>query len=47
MLQQILVAGKHKNAITNYLSFENELESSFVKLANHVHQYLFHQKKWR
>ncbi|MFM9161256.1 MAG: AAA family ATPase, partial [Dolichospermum sp.] len=30
---------------SNYLSFENELESSFVKLADHVHQYLFHQKK--
>lgn len=29
---------------SNYLSFENELESSFVKLADHVHQYLFHQK---
>ena len=29
---------------SNYLSFENELESSFAKLANHVHQYLFHQK---
>jgi hypothetical protein len=43
--RQYISISREKYVIpSNYLSFENELESSFVKLADHVHQYLFHQK---
>jgi predicted nucleic acid-binding Zn-ribbon protein len=43
--RQYISLSREKYVIpSNYLSFENELESSFVKLADHVHQYLFHQK---
>ena len=44
--RQYISLSREKYVIpSNYLSFENELESSFVKLADHVHQYLFHEKK--
>jgi hypothetical protein len=43
--RQYISISREKYVIpSNYLNFENELESSFVKLADHVHQYLFHQK---
>ncbi|MBE9231554.1 AAA family ATPase [Cuspidothrix issatschenkoi LEGE 03284] len=43
--RQYISLSREKYVIpSNYLSFENELESSFAKLANHVHQYLFCEK---
>ncbi|MEA5529327.1 AAA family ATPase [Dolichospermum sp. UHCC 0684] len=43
--RQYISLSREKYVIpSNYLSFENELESSFAKLADHVHQYLFCEK---
>jgi hypothetical protein len=44
--RQYISLSREKYVIpSNYLSFENELESSFAKLADHVHQYLFFCEK--
>jgi hypothetical protein len=43
--RQYISISREKYVIpSNYLSFENELESSFAKLADHVHQYIFCEK---
>ncbi|MBS3027828.1 MAG: AAA family ATPase [Dolichospermum sp. DET50] len=43
--RQYISLSREKYVIpNNYLSFDNELENNFSQLADHVHQYLFHQK---
>ncbi|MBE9056773.1 AAA family ATPase [Sphaerospermopsis sp. LEGE 08334] len=43
--RQYISLSREKYVIpSNYLSFDNELESNFAQLADHLHQYLFHQK---